>query len=242
MVKGTSHDKNPHKITIGTFEPSNWTNLGGHDESGRCKKIRSSPFDPPQKTGGWWGWCVLAVFFFFAKVPVPSTSWEVGNLEVEKREDEGRMCWAYLVPSGQLVEATRIVSLIHWVEEDRQFRESRSWKTPTFAYFWARELICFQKGESFPFYFRTDSLPSKLAKSFLGDPHLTQQKPLGGLPFFDFVDLLGSAGARQGHLCCGERRILTCSSWKLLFHLRWKGGHHEGTCNLDFTDAYVIHI
>ena len=44
---------------------------------------------------------------------MPSTSWEVGNLKVEKREDEGRMCWAYVVPSGQLVEATRIVSLIH---------------------------------------------------------------------------------------------------------------------------------
>ena len=222
MVKGTSHDKNPHKITIGTFEPSNWTNLGGHDESGRCKKIRSSPFDPPQKTGGWWGWCVLAVFFFFAKVPVPSTSWEVGNLEVEKREDEGRMCWAYLVPSGQLVEATRIVSLIHWVEEDRQFSESRSWKTPTFAYFWARELICFQKGESFPFYFWTDSLPSKLAKSFLGDPHLIQQKPLGGLPFLTLLTFLAlqepdkdtfvvvkgeSSRVAPGSCCsiCGER-------------------------------------
>lgn len=58
------------------------------------------------------GWCVLAVIFFFGE-GAGALHWEVGNLEVEKREDEGRMCWAYLVPFGQLVEATRIVSLIH---------------------------------------------------------------------------------------------------------------------------------
>lgn len=132
MVKGTSHDKNPHKITIGTFEPSNWTNLGGHDESGRCKKIRSSPFDPPQKKGGVMGVVCFGRFFFFLKVPVPSTSWEVGNLEVEKREDERRMCWAYLLPSGQLVEATRIVRLIHWVEDSRQSGVEKLQLLPSF--------------------------------------------------------------------------------------------------------------
>ena len=134
MVKGTSQTKIPTKLPLGLSNLQTERIWGAMMNLEGAKKLDPPHLTPLKKGGGVMGVvCFGRFFFFLAKVPVPSTSWEVGNLKVEKREDEGRMCWAYVVPSGQLVEATRIVSLIHWVEESRQFSESRSWKTPTFA-------------------------------------------------------------------------------------------------------------
>ena len=49
-----------------------------------AKKLDPPHLTPLKKRGGDGGGVFWPFFFFLAKVPVPSTSWEVGNLEVEK--------------------------------------------------------------------------------------------------------------------------------------------------------------